>query len=172
MLESIMRYIPVAAAAALTLLTVSTALHGQRADDQIDPRSMALLTQGKAEKAAGKLDVATGTVETALAVDPRNRAAFVVLGDIAEAQGLPGRAIGLYRKALVLEPNDTSALAGEGEALVSKGATTLAKANLDRIRALCKASACPEASELAAAITKGPPVMTASAQADATPAKD
>ena len=167
-----MRYTSVAAAAALTLLTVSTALHGQRADDQIDPRSMALLQQGKAEKAAGKLDVATGTIETALAVDPRNRAAFNVLGDIAEAQGLPGRAIGLYRKALLLEPNDTVALAGEGEALVSKGATTLAKANLDRIRALCKAQACPEATELSAAIAKGPPVMTAATQTDDKAAKE
>jgi len=44
-LELIMRYSSVAAAAALTLLTVTTSLHGQRPDDQIDPRSMALLAK-------------------------------------------------------------------------------------------------------------------------------
>jgi len=164
-LESIMRYSSVAVAAALTLLTVSTALHGQRADDQIDARSMALLAQGKAEKAAGKLEAATDTLETAVAVDPRNRAAFVVLGQVAQAQNLPGKAIGLYHSALTLEPNDVDALQGEGEALVAKGATNLAKANLDRIHTLCKAKACPQANELAAVIAKGPPVMAASADA-------
>jgi hypothetical protein len=46
-LESIMRYSSVALAAVLTVLTVSTSLHGQRPDDQIDPRSLALLAQGR-----------------------------------------------------------------------------------------------------------------------------
>ena len=84
-LESIMRYSSVAAAVALTLLTVSTSLHGQRPDDQIDPRSLALLAQGRAAQSAGNLDGATDLLETALAVDPRNRPAYIVLGDVATA---------------------------------------------------------------------------------------
>ena len=108
-----MRYSSVAAAAALTLLAVSTSLHGQRPDDQIDPRSMALLAKGKSAQAAGNLDAATDALESALAVDPRNRGAFVTLGEVAEARGLPGKAIRLYREALLLEPNDVSALKGQ-----------------------------------------------------------
>jgi len=47
-------------------------------------------------------------------------------------------------------------------ALVDKGAVEQAKANLAKIRGLCKAE-CPPAATLAAAIAKGPPpaVMTA-----------
>jgi Tfp pilus assembly protein PilF len=162
-LESIMRYSSVAAAVALTLLTVSTSLHGQRPDDQIDPRSLALLAQGRAAQAAGNLDGATDLLETALVVDPRNRPAFIVLGDVAQARGLPGKAIRLYREALLLEPNDRVALAREGAALVSKGAVAQAKGNLAKIRTLCAKSACPEGASLAAAIAKGPPVQTAAA---------
>ena len=159
-----MRYSSVAVAAALTLLTVSTALHGQRPDDQIDPRSMALLAQGKAAQAAGNLDGATDALETALVVDPRNRAAFVTLGDVAQARGLPGKAIRLYREALLIEPNDRAALKGQGEALVAKGAVIQAKANLGKIKTLCGKAACPEAVTLAAVIAKGPPIVTAVAQ--------
>ena len=46
-----MRITSVSAAVALTLLCVSTSLYGQRPDDQIDPRSMALLKQGEAKLA-------------------------------------------------------------------------------------------------------------------------
>lgn len=156
-----MRYSSVAAAAALTLLTVSTSLHGQRAEEQIDPRSIALLAQGKAAQAAGNLDGATDLIETALAVDPRNRAGFVTLGDVAQARSLPGKAIRLYREALLLEPNDRLALKGQGEAMVMKGAVIQAKANLAKIRTLCAKAACPEGNALAAVILKGPPVQTA-----------
>ena len=45
-----MRVTSVAIAATLTLVCVSTSLHGQRPDDQIDARSMQLLAQGKAAK--------------------------------------------------------------------------------------------------------------------------
>ncbi|MFC3580745.1 tetratricopeptide repeat protein [Sphingomonas hylomeconis] len=158
-----MRYSSVAAAAALTLLTVSTSLHGQRPDDQIDPRSLALLAQGRAAQAAGNLDGATDLLETALAVDPRNRPAYIVLGDVAQKRGLPGKAIRLYREALMLEPNDRLALLGQGEALVAKGAVAQAKGNLVKIRTLCAKAACPESASLAAAIAKGPPVQTAAA---------
>src|SRR3546814_1852224 len=156
MLENIMRFTSVAIAAALTLVTVSTALHGQKRDDQIDARSTALLAKGEAAAKAGDLDSAADTLETALAVDPRNRAAFVALGDVTHKRGMPGKAIRLYREALNLDPNDIAALRGEGEALVARGAVEQAKADLAKIRRLC-AKACPEASTLTAAIAKGPP---------------
>ena len=161
-----MRFTSVAAAASLALVSISTSLHGQRPDDQIDPRSMALVQQAKAARAAGNLDGATDLLETAAAVDPRNRQAFILMASIAQARGLPGRAIRLYREALLLEPNDVDALSGQGEAMVAKGAVERARQNLARVRTLCK-GACPQAETLAATITKGPPAV-ATAQAGDT----
>ncbi|WP_213980087.1 tetratricopeptide repeat protein [Sphingomonas sp. dw_22] len=159
-----MRITAISAAAALVVLTVSTGLMAQRPDDQIDPKSLALLQQARAAQAAGNLDGANDLLESALAVDPRNREAFVVLAEIARGTGLPGKAIRLYREALTLEPNDLAALRGQGEAMVAKGAVERAKENLAKIKTICN-GACNDANTLAAAIAKGPPV-TSTAQAD------
>lgn len=158
-----MRITSVSVAIALVLVGLSTSLHGQRPDDQIDARSIALVDQGRQAQAAGNLDAATDMLETALVVDPRNRQAFILLGDIAQARQLPGKAIRMYREALKLEPNDVTALKGQGEAMVSRGAVARAQANLATIRKIC-ANSCPEATQLAAIIAKGPPA-TATAQA-------
>ena len=162
-----MRITAISAAAALMVLSVSTSLMAQRPDDQIDPKSLALLQEGRAAQAAGNVDGAQDALESALAVDPRNRQAFVVLAEIARGRGLPGKAIRLYREALALEPNDLAALRGQGEALVAKGATAKAKENLARIKTICSGD-CADSTALAASIAKGPPV-TATAQAE--PAK-
>ena len=164
-----MRISLVSAAAALALLSVSTSLNAQRADDQIDARSVALLERGKAARAAGDLDTANGLIESALAVDPRNRAGYLVLAEIARTQGLPGKAIRFYREALTLEPNDQAALRGQGEAMVQKGAVERAKENLARLKTLC--GTCADATQLAAAIAKGPPA-TATAQVVPAPKAD
>ena len=165
-----MRITIVSAAAALVLVSFSTALHGQRADDQIDARSTALLEAGRAAKASGNLEAATDALESALAADPRNREAYIELGAIATARELPGKAIRMYREALKLEPNDLQALKGQGEALVARGAVARAKTNLAQIQKLC-AAGCAEATQLSAAIAKGPktaPTATASATAPVT----
>lgn len=164
-----MRITAISAAVALVVLTVSTGLQAQRPDDQIDPKSLALLQQGRAAQAAGNIDGANDLLESALAVDPRNREAFVVLAEIARGSGLPGKAIRLYREALALEPNDLAALRGQGEAMVAKGAVERAKENLAKIKTICGAGACNDATTLAAVIAKGPPV-TSTAQAE-EPAK-
>ena len=163
-----MRALPFAIASVLTVASLSTSLQGQRPAAPIDARSLELLAQGKAARAAGNFDGATDLLETAVAVDPRNREAFVALADVAEARGLPGKAIRLYREALALEPNDVAALKGQGEALVAKGAVARAQENLARIRTLCK-TACPAATQLAAVIAKGPPLTTAQVETVAKP---
>jgi Tfp pilus assembly protein PilF len=163
--ELLMRISPYALALALALATVSSSGIGQRPDSQIDPRSQALLTQGQALYKAGNLSGAQDMIETALAVDPRNRAAFVALGRVANAQKLPGKAIRFYREALALDPNDVTALAGQGEAMVQKGAVERARVNLVRINQLCKGP-CPAHAALDAAIQKGPPVPVVTAQAN------
>ena len=161
-----MRVLPFAIASALTVASLSASLQGQRPPAPLDARSLQLLSDGKAARAAGNLDAATDLLETAVAVDPRNREAFVVLAQLAEARDLPGKAIRLYREALALEPNDLTALKGQGEALVAKGALARAQENLVRIRTLCKTN-CLAATQLAAVIAKGPP--PAIAQADTMP---
>ena len=92
-LEYVMRFSPPVLALSLALLTVASVSHGQRPDSKISPQSVALMVQANQLSAAGKYDEAAGLLETALAVDPRNRGAFVALARVAEKQGLPGKAI-------------------------------------------------------------------------------
>jgi tetratricopeptide (TPR) repeat protein len=163
-LELLMRFSPAALGLAHALATVSSSSIGQRRDDQIDPRSLALLHQGEALRAAGNFTGAEDMLESALAIDPRNRGAYVALGRVALGQGLPGKAVRFYRDALALDPNDLTALAGQGEAMIQKGAVERARVNLARINQLCKGN-CPQAVALNAAIAKGPPAEVAVAQA-------
>lgn len=166
-----MRLLPLALVAGLGLATFSTSVSGQRADDQIAPLSLAYQARGEALTAQRQYAGATDSLETALAVDPRNRGAYRALARVAGAQGLHGKAIKLYGEVLAIEPNDLEALAGQGDAMVQRGAVDRARANLERIRKLC-ASGCGPATQLAAVIAKGPPpaVVTAQVKPATTPA--
>jgi len=151
----------------LSGIALAAPVAGQRADDQIQPKSVELMHQGQAAMAAGKLEEADNLLETALAVDPRNRWAYVNLARVAERQHLFGKAIRMTNKALFMEPNDPEALAVQGEAMVEMGATARAQANLQKLQQVCGAKGCPQVAQLSAAITRGPTV--ASAKAPATP---
>ena len=151
----------------LSGIALAAPVAGQRADDQIQPKSVELMHQGQAAMAAGKLEEADNLLEAALAVDPRNRWAYVNLARVAERQHLFGKAIRMTNKALVMEPNDPEALAVQGEAMVEMGATARAQANLQKLHQVCGAKGCPQVAQLSAAITRGPTV--ASAKAPATP---
>lgn len=137
----------------LAAVALASPVVGQRPDDQLDPRSAALLTQGQALIAAGKLADAEDALETALAVDPRNRRAFVALARVAERQKLYGKAVRMTNKALLLEPNDRDAIALQGEAMVEMGAPARARDNLAKLQKLCP-SGCPQLSSLSAAINR------------------
>ena len=158
-----MRLTPIALSLALALATMASAGHGQRPDDQIDQRSLALAQQAEALTAAAQYEQAVDLLETALAVDPRNRGAYIALARVAQGQKLPGKAIKFYFDALKLEPNDVAALAGQGEALVQRGAVERARQNLAKVQTACK-GACPQAAALSAAIAKGPPAEVLSAR--------
>lgn len=134
----------------------------QRADDQITPKSVQLQREARQLLAAGKLDQAEDLLETALAVDPRNRGAFVDIARVAEKQHLFGKAIRMTNKALLLEPNDPDAIAVQGEAMVEMGATARAQANLQKLQAICKGG-CPQVAQLSGAISRGPTVAAAKA---------
>ena len=162
-MKSLSRYLIAGFAAAALAAPVA----GQRSDDQILPKSVELQRQGRELMSAGKLELAEDSLETALAVDPRNRGAFVDLARVAEKQHLFGKAIRMTNKALEIEPNDPDAIAVQGEAMVELGATARAQANLQKLQTLCAAKGCPQVAQLSAAISRGPTV--ASAKAPETP---
>jgi tetratricopeptide (TPR) repeat protein len=141
-------------------LALAAPVSGQRADDQIVPKSVDLQRQGKALLGVGKLEQAEDSLETALAVDPRNRWAFVDLARVAEKQHLFGKAIRMTNKALLLEPNDLDAIAVQGEAMVEMGATARAQVNLQKLQTICT-KGCPQIAQLSAAISRGPTVASA-----------
>ena len=111
--------------------------------------------------AAGKLEQAEDLLETSLAVDPRNRGAYIDIARVAEKQHLFGKAIRMTNKALLMEPNDPDAIAVQGEAMVELGATARARANLQKLQTICGAKPCPQLALLSAAISRGPTVAAA-----------
>lgn len=148
-----MRFSPAAIALSLLFATASSMSIGKKPDFQVDPQSMALLAEGDALYKNGDLVEARGWYETALAVDPLNRAAFVGLARIAEKQGLKGKSIKLYNEALEIDPNDLAIIAAQSDVMLSKGAIEAAQKNLGRLRILCRTD-CSAADKLAIAIDK------------------
>ena len=144
--------------AAVATLAASPVV-GQQPDNQILPKSVELQKQAEAEIAAGKLPEAADLLETSVAVDPRNRSAFVDLARIAKNQKLFGKAIRLTNEALQLEPNDLDAIEVQGEAMVELGAIPRAKENLAKLQKLC-ANNCRQVAELSSAISRGPTVAS------------
>lgn len=165
-LEMVMRVLPIAGALGIMTALIASSGQSQTPDSQLNPVSVALLKQGEAALAAGNFAAADDAIETALVVDPRNRQAFNALARVAQRQKLYGQAVRYTNKALALEPNDINALAIQGEAMVEMGATARAQQNLAKVKQLCGANSCAQATELAAAIARGPAV----AQKSATPA--
>ena len=162
-MEYLMRLTPILISLGIAAATIASAGNGQRPDDQVDPRSAALVAQAQTRTSAGQYEQAIDLLETALAVDPGNRGAYIQLGRVAQAQRMPGKAIGYYADALRLEPNDVNALASQGEAYVQRGAVDRARQNLQRVQSLC-AQPCPQAQQLASVIQRGPPAEVLAAQ--------
>lgn len=155
-----MRLSPLVLVFGLAASSLSVPGASQRPDDQIAPRSIDLLKQGESAAAAGKYLEADDNFEAALAVDPRNRAAFVAMARVAAKQKLYGQAIRFTNKALALEPTDRNAMSVQGQAMVELGAAARAKEVLAKLQTLC-AGPCPEAGTLSAAIAKGPTLAAA-----------
>jgi tetratricopeptide (TPR) repeat protein len=162
--KKIMRFSPAAIALSFSLALISSAGIGKKADYQIDPRSLAMLSEGDAAAKAQKLEDAVDWYQTALAVDPRNRAAYVAMARVVRAQGLNGKAIRYYKEALELDPNDLTALTEQGDAMVAKGALEAARQNLARLKLLCR-NDCGKVESLAMNIIKAgqKPTLQASA---------
>lgn len=158
--EIVMRYFP--AAAALSLLAAVSASVGYGAEQELDPRAVALVTEGRAALDSGDTQGAVDAFEAALAVDPGYLQVYLQLAEAARAEGLQGKAIHYYREALERDPSNFAAISGEGEALIEKGAMEKARRNLAQLESLC-GTGCTETRQLAAALASGPAVMTAEA---------
>ena len=159
-----MRLTPIVLTLAVAAATMASAGQSQRPDDQIDARSTSLVQQAQNQITAGRLNEAIDLLETSIAVDPRNRSAYIALGRVAQAQRLPGKAIRYYADALRIEPNDVNALTAQGEAYVQRGAVERARQNLTRVQTVCGRNACPQAQQLAAMIQRGPPADVLASQ--------
>jgi tetratricopeptide (TPR) repeat protein len=164
LLEKIMRFSPAAIALSLSFAMLSSASIGKKADDEINPLSISLMEQGQQATKDKAIEEAISLYETALAVDPRNRAAYLEMARAVRSKGLNGKAIRFYKEALELEPNDQVALAEQTETMIAKGAVEQAKANLARLKLLCKSN-CGNVDKLALSIQKAgeKPVLQASA---------
>ena len=165
--ENVMRFAPPAAALALMLALTASASMGQASLRQPDPRALAMAAEGRAQLAAGDTQGAIDAFEAALVIDPSINAIYLDLAAAARSDGLPGKAVHFYREAQARDPENLAAIAGEGEALVEKGALTAARENLAELETRCGAD-CAETRQLAASIAAGPPVMTAEALAPDT----
>jgi tetratricopeptide (TPR) repeat protein len=152
-----MRLLPRILLAGLAAGALASPVVGQRPDDQINPKSIELMRQGQSLLSAGRFEEADDALETSLAVDPRNRFAYVELARVAQKQKLFGKTIRLTNKALTLEPNDLDAIELQGEAMVELGAVPRAQQNLAKLQKLC-ANSCKQLSQLSAAISRGPTV--------------
>ncbi len=159
-----MRFSPPAIALSLTLAMISSASLSKKPNHIIEPQSLALMQSGDEAAKAGEVEQAIGWYESALAVDPRNRGAYVQMARAVKSQGLAGKAIRFYNEALELDPNDQIALAEQADSMIGKGAIDQAKKNIARLKMLCRAE-CGSVDRLAVAITKASqkPQMQASA---------
>ena len=149
-----MRYY--SAALALSLVAGLSASVGLSAPlRSADPRVAALLAHGQGELQAGRIDSAIDAYETALTIQPGDVTVLLELAQASRRNGLQGKALHFYRLALANEPQNVVAIAGEGVALVEKGAVDRARRNLTRLRGLCGEN-CEATQSLATALAKGP----------------
>ncbi|MCB2050720.1 MAG: tetratricopeptide repeat protein [Novosphingobium sp.] len=157
-----MRYFP--AALALSLLAGVSGSMGVGATPDPAPRAAQLIAEGNRALQSGNAEDAANAFEAALAVDPAYTPTLLHLASAARANGLNGKAIHYYREVLKRSPANLAALAGEGEAMMGKGAVEKARRNLAKLESLC-GTACDETRKLAASIETGPatPVLTAEA---------
>lgn len=161
--EFVMRYWP--QALALSLLAAVTASASWSAPvEQLSPRAAALLGEGRSQLAAGNVGAATEAFESALAVQPGSPTVLLALGETARRDGLQGKALHYYRRALEIDPANLLAISGEGAAFVEKGAVERARRNLSRLQGLCGDN-CEATRQLSAAIAKGPSPRVVTAEA-------
>lgn len=158
-----MRFYPAALALSL-LAAVSSSAGFPAAPERLAPQAMALVAQGRAEMAAGRIDAAIDAFEAALVVQPGSASVLVQLAEATRKQGMQGKAIHYYREALQADPRNLMAISGEGAAMAEKGAIEKARRNLARLEGLCGKD-CEATRQLAETIGREPVPRMVSAEA-------
>lgn len=158
-----MRFTPAALALSLAFALTASASYSA-APQVLDPRAIVLVAEGRAALAAGNPNGAIDAFEAALAIQPGASAITLDLAEATRRQGLQGKALHYYRETLERDPQNLTAISGEGAALVEKGAVEKARRNLSRLQMICGRS-CPEATTLAALIARGSAPRVVSAEA-------
>jgi Flp pilus assembly protein TadD len=133
----------------------------------LDPRALALESEGRTALMAGDVGKAIDGFEAALAIQPGSNRITLIWPRPPAREGMQGKALHYYRRVLTSDPQNLDAIAGEGEALAEKGALEKARANLARLENLC-GKGCEASRQLGAAIAKGAAPQVVSA-ADVAP---
>lgn len=158
-----MRFTPAAFVLATAFALTASAGISQRSTisaGSADHRATAWAAKGATALEAGNYSAARDAYETAMMLSPGDPANFIAMARIARAEKLPGLAIKYFADALRLDPQNQTALQGQGLAMVDKGAIESARDTLAKLQALCKGD-CPSAQPLAAAVKAGPPKLVA-----------
>jgi Tfp pilus assembly protein PilF len=158
-----MRYTPAAFALSLLASVSSSVIHSAQPDD-LDAKTEALLAVGRADLQGGKVNDAVDAFEAALVRAPGSVTVLLRLAEATREQGMQGKAIHYYREALMADPRNLMAIAGEGAALAEKGAVAKARRNLARLEGMCGKN-CEATRQLAAAIDREPSQRVVTAEA-------
>ena len=161
-----MRFTPVILSLSLAFGLTASVLHSAPSPI-MDPRAAALESEGRAALKAGNVQAAIDDFEAALAIQPGNLTITLGLAAANRQQGMQGKALHYYRVALTYDSQNLDAIAGEGAALVEKGAVEKARRSLAHLKTLC--NDCAQSHQLAEAIARGPAPKVVSAE-DVTPA--
>ena len=158
-----MRFAPAGLSLSLALALTSS-VAWTAAPVPLEPRAAALVGEGRSALAAGNPDAAIDAFEAALAVQPGAPQITLELAEATRRQGLQGKALHYYREAIERDPRNFPAIAGEGLALIDKGAVEKARRNLVRLQTACGGN-CPETRQLATALAARSAERVVSAEA-------
>jgi Flp pilus assembly protein TadD len=130
---------PIAVAALVAVALFAPLPSGAADQPQPTPDAKALIAAGEAQLAAGKPDEAVATLEQAVAADPKSTLARTRLGGARLMRQEYGAAIGDFRQALGLDPNNADAFVGMAIAYLHNSDYALARAALGEAQRLAPA---------------------------------
>lgn len=114
--------------------------------------SPGLVAEGQTALAEGDLQKALSYFEQAMVADPTNPDAYVGVGQTYEAAGSAGLSLKYYTLAADLAPTSLNILELQGLAFIATESLDDAKANLEKMKTLCRQGTCPEVERLESAL--------------------
>ncbi|OYX44921.1 MAG: hypothetical protein B7Z02_03640 [Rhodobacterales bacterium 32-67-9] len=146
------RMTPLFAACIAAGLALSAGSGFAAGSDSTTPASQATYTEAKAAVDAGRYPEALKILAQVLKAEPRNADALNLMGYSNRKMNRFSEAARYYEAALKADPRHLGALEYQGELFIETGDFGKAKANRDRLSALC--GSCEELTDLQAALTE------------------